>query len=403
MAATIRAEGVWKQFQLRKDRADSVGQLLVRMIPGRSRPKSEQFWALQDISFHITQGQSLGVIGNNGSGKSTLLKLLTRTMQPTRGEIDLRGRLSALIELGAGFHPDFSGRENIILNASILGIGRRQIEKSLDAIIDFAAIRPFIDVPVKYYSSGMHARLGFAVAIHVDPQILIVDEVLAVGDEAFQQKCMDRIFRMKRDGVSIFLVSHDLGSIERLMDEAIWIHQGVMREKGVPRDVVHAYRTFLGEAAAQAAAAQAQAHAQDEALREQISVGEVTVRVPGAVGQREPAPGDPIELTITLENETGFEVEGYLSVSLRRPDGLEIAEISSLKDGVPLHFSPGSSRVSLSTKELRLASGSYEIDVTAFGENGRRLSELRGAGAFRVQAVERTTGVIFVPHDWHVD
>ena len=395
MAASVRAESVWKQFQLRKDRADSVGQLLVQMIPGRKRPKAEHFWALQDVSFEVKQGRSLGVIGNNGSGKSTLLKLLTRTMQPTQGTVDLRGRMSALIELGAGFHPDFTGRENIVLNASILGIGRREIEKSMDSIIEFAAIRPFIDVPVKYYSSGMHARLGFAVAINVAPDILIVDEVLAVGDEAFQQKCMDRIFEMKRSGISILLVSHDLGSIERLMDEAIWIDKGVVRSQGHPREVIHAYRTFLGAASAPDTSA-AQVLVQPQG----IYVVSAEVRVPDAHGARDPAPGDPLEIAFHLANETAAIVDGYLSVSIRRPDGLEIAEISGLRDGRVLSLGAGSSSVVLSTRDLRLASGSYEIDAAIFNVQGKRVSEAKAIAAFRVQGTERTSGVILVPHDW---
>lgn len=241
----IRAEHVWKQFLLRRDRADSVGQLLARMIPGRPRPRPEPFWALQDVSFEVGEGKGLGVIGSNGSGKSTLLKLLTRTMQPTRGRFESRGKISALIELGAGFHPDFTGRENIVLNTSIFGIRRRETERRMDDIIDFAEIRPFIDTPVKYYSSGMQARLGFAVAIHVDSDILVIDEILAVGDIAFQQKCMERILQMKRSGVSIILVSHDLASVQRLMDQAIWIERGEVRAAGDPADVVEAYRASL--------------------------------------------------------------------------------------------------------------------------------------------------------------
>ena len=243
----IRAEHVWKQFLLRRDRADSVGQLLVRMIPGRSRPRSEPFWALRDISFEVPEGKSLGVIGSNGSGKSTLLKMLTRTMQPTHGRFETHGKISALIELGAGFHPDFTGRENIVLNASIFGIRRRETERRMDDIIDFAEIRPFIDTPVKYYSSGMQARLGFAVAIHVDSEILVIDEILAVGDQSFQQKCTERILQMKRNGVCIILVSHNLPAVEQLMDQGIWIERGVMRAAGSPRDVVNAYRTGLAD------------------------------------------------------------------------------------------------------------------------------------------------------------
>ncbi len=240
--ASIRVEGVWKRFTLRKDRPDSMGQLMVQMLPWHTRPKPTPFWALQDVSFSVGPGESIGIVGDNGSGKSTLLKILTRTMLPTRGSVSVRGKVSSLIELGAGFHPDFSGRENIVLNASILGIDRRTIMKRMDEIIDFAGISEFADTPVKYYSTGMHARLGFAVAIHVSPEILIVDEVLAVGDEAFQRRCDERITGMRESGVSFVLVSHNLGSVERLTDKAVWLSHGVVRAAGHPAEVIAAYR-----------------------------------------------------------------------------------------------------------------------------------------------------------------
>ncbi len=242
--AIIEVQNVSKRFVLRRDRADSIGQLLFRMLPavGQKRPKSEPFWALRDVTFVVPRGRSLGIVGNNGSGKSTLLKILTRTMRPTTGSVEVRGRVSALIELGAGFHPDFTGRENIYLNASILGFTRREIESRIPEIIEFAELETFIDTPVKYYSSGMQARLGFSVATAVSPEILIVDEVLAVGDEGFQKKCMDKILAMKQSGVSILLVSHALPAIEALMDDAIWLDHGVVRAYGKPEEVVREYR-----------------------------------------------------------------------------------------------------------------------------------------------------------------
>lgn len=395
MAAHVLAENVAKQFQLRRDRADSVGRLLLQMIPRRTRSKPELFWAVKDVSFEIKQGRSLGIVGNNGSGKSTLLKLLTRTMQPTEGRIEMSGRMSALIELGAGFHPDFTGRENIVLNASILGIRRREIEKSIEEIIDFAEIRPFIDVPVKYYSSGMHARLGFSVAVNVQPQLLIVDEVLAVGDEAFQQKCMDRIFAMKRTGTSIILVSHDLASIEHLMDDALWIDGGLVRGRGNPRDVIHSYRSFLGETTARDGMARQDKDTSEAAF----ALEEVTVRGQDSHEQTI-APGDPASIHVRLTNATVQKTQGYVGISIRRPDGLEVAEISGLRDRQLIIMQPGSTDVEVRTSELRLASGQYEVDVTIFDDQGRRLTNVRSAGTFRVQAQDRTSGVILVPHEW---
>jgi len=238
----VRVDRVSKRFTLRRHRPDSVGQLLLRMLPGRWAPEPEPFWALRDVSFEVEEGRSLGVIGPNGAGKSTLLKILTRTMLPTSGTVEIHGRVSALIELGAGFHPDFTGRENVLLNASILGIPRREILRKMDDIIEFSGIAPFIDTPVKYYSSGMQARLGFSVAIHVEPDILIVDEVLAVGDQAFAAQCMERIRAMQQQGVSIILVTHDLDTVEAIVHEAIWLDHGKVCARGAPREVVARYR-----------------------------------------------------------------------------------------------------------------------------------------------------------------
>lgn len=399
--AWIRAEGVWKRFLLRKDRADSVGQLLMQMIPGRSRPKPEPFWALQNVSFEMPDGESLGIMGRNGSGKSTLLKLLTRTMRPTLGKIDSSGKISALIELGVGFHPDFTGRENVVLSASILGIRRREIERRMDDVIDFAGIRPFIDTPVKYYSSGMHARLGFAVAIHVEPEILVVDEVLAVGDEPFQQKCLDRILQMKQDGVGILLVSHDLGAIDRLMDRAIWIEEGVIRANGNPRDVVRAYR---------ASHAVSPGHDTHPRLAgHDLMPGDSPVQLVDAYvvsgGKRTAivSSGKSVDFVLELDSQMPTPLRGALTLSLRRPDGLQVAEVSSARDGVPLEFPPGRCRVIVSTPELRLVAGAYEVDATFVSDDGRRLAEWRPALRFHVHSQSGEAGIIMVPHRWHFE
>ncbi|OAT86070.1 ABC transporter ATP-binding protein [Desulfotomaculum copahuensis] len=243
----IDVENVWKKFRLRQQRVHSISKFLHEMLERRavSGPAAD-FWALKDVSFHLDAGDSLGVIGVNGSGKSTLLKLLNGIMRPTRGRVSVRGRRSALIELGAGFHPDFSGRENVYLNGMILGLDKAQIRRKFDEIVSFAELEQFIDIPVKYYSSGMYARLGFAVATAVDPEILIVDEILAVGDLAFQQKCMDRIKKMQAQGVSIVLVSHGLNDIGQICRQALWLHKGAPMRFGQTGAVLDAYLEHLG-------------------------------------------------------------------------------------------------------------------------------------------------------------
>lgn len=241
----IEVTDVWKKFRLRQDRADGFAKLFVNIFnAARKDHRDKDFWALREINFSVEDNTSFGIIGINGSGKSTILKLLTGTMKPTRGNIRVKGRKSSLIELGAGFHPDFSGRENVYLNGMILGLSKNDIRRKFDDIVAFAELEEFIDVPVKYYSSGMHARLGFSVATAVDPEVLIIDEVLAVGDLNFREKCMNRITDMQKKGVSVVLVSHGMADVERVCDKAMWIHHGRIMGYGEAKKVAADYKEF---------------------------------------------------------------------------------------------------------------------------------------------------------------
>ncbi|MEM3486340.1 MAG: ABC transporter ATP-binding protein [Candidatus Methanomethyliaceae archaeon] len=241
----IEVNDVWKKFRLRHDRADGVAKLFNKFVAERKKIfESRDFWALSEISFSVERNSSLGIVGVNGSGKSTMLKLLTGTLRPTKGEITVRGKKSSLIELGAGFHPDFSGRDNVYLNGLILGLSKKDISKRFEEIVAFAELEKFIDVPVKYYSSGMHARLAFSVATAVEPEILIIDEVLAVGDAGFKEKCLNRIADMQRKGVTVVLVSHTMGDIEKVCTKAIWIHQGRAMCYGDVKTVLAQYQAY---------------------------------------------------------------------------------------------------------------------------------------------------------------
>ena len=233
----IEAVSLSKRFQLAPERRTSMKERFVR---GRA-PAPRTFWALRDVSFSVPKGSSLGIIGQNGSGKSTALKVLTGIYRPTSGTVHVNGSVSALLEVGAGFHGELTGRENIRLNATILGFTNRQIDGLMDQIIEFADIGEHIDSPLKHYSSGMHVRLGFAVAVMVRPEILIVDEVIAVGDEEFQRKCYDYLFGLRRGGTSLIVVSHGLGQINDLCDEALWLEHGELQEIGPSRSVTSAY------------------------------------------------------------------------------------------------------------------------------------------------------------------
>src|SRR5215813_6384357 len=233
----------------------------------RDLQPSETFPALTDVSFSVPKGSTYGVIGRNGSGKSTALKLVAGITKPTSGTVRVAGRISALIELGAGFHPEISGRENVFINGIMLGLSKREIEQRFDEIVDFAELREFIDAPVKTYSSGMYMRLGFAVAIHVNPDVLLVDEVLAVGDEGFTHKCLDKFAEFRRRGKTILLVTHSLNLVERFCDEALWLDQGRAMVHGDPLRVVGAYLTKVEEGEEQMLA-ETTAKAVEEARRD---------------------------------------------------------------------------------------------------------------------------------------
>src|SRR6266550_938525 len=213
----------------------------------RDLQPNEAFLALKDVSFTVPRGTTVGVIGRNGSGKSTALKLVAGITKPTSGTVRVEGRISALIELGAGFHPEISGRENVFINGIMLGLTKREIQERFDEIVDFAELREFIDAPVKTYSSGMYMRLGFAVAIHVDPDVLLIDEVLAVGDEGFTHKCLDKLSEFRRRNKTILLVTHSLNLVERFCDEAVWLDAGKLQTQGDPKRVVGAYLAKVEE------------------------------------------------------------------------------------------------------------------------------------------------------------
>ena len=227
-----------KKFRLYHERNLSLKSAVMR---GRTS-RHDEFWALRNVSFEVEAGKTHGIIGSNGSGKSTLLKCLAKIYWPTSGSITYNGKMASLLEVGSGFHHELSGRENIFLNGSILGMSRKEIESKLDLIIDFSGVERFIDQPVKNYSSGMYVRLGFSVAIHVQPDILVVDEVLSVGDEAFQRKSFDKFLDLKREGKTIIMVSHLLDTVTQVCDQVSWIEKGVLRESGDALKVVDAYR-----------------------------------------------------------------------------------------------------------------------------------------------------------------
>lgn len=244
----IALRGVTKQFRLRAGRGQwTLKSAVVDLFRRRRLRSADHFEALHGIDLTVMRGQSVGIIGENGSGKSTLLKIIAKIYRPDAGTVHVEGRLAALIELGAGFHPEFTGRENIIISGMLLGLSRREVLQRVDDIMAFADIGDFIEQPARTYSSGMFMRLGFAVAVHLDPDVLLIDEALAVGDEAFAKKCGDRLADFRRRGKTIVLVSHDLSAVKRWCDEAVWLSGGVVRAVGSPSTVIEAYHGALAQ------------------------------------------------------------------------------------------------------------------------------------------------------------
>ena len=237
MPAAISFQRVSKRFRIYHQRHENLKEAVLR----RRRGVYEEFYALRDVSFAVEPGSTVGIIGSNGSGKSTALKLVARILHPNGGEVSVDGRVSALLELGTGFHPDYTGRENIFLNGALLGLRRELIRRRLDDIVAFSGMERFIDNPVKTYSSGMYMRLGFAIAVNVDPDVLLVDEVLAVGDADFAQKCYERINRFRTEGKTILLVSHDLAAVRRFCDRTLWIDRGTICADGNANEVTARY------------------------------------------------------------------------------------------------------------------------------------------------------------------
>jgi len=251
VASAIQFSNVSKNFVMHRERARSFQELLINAFR-RSRSQADIFWVLKNVSFNVEPGDTLGIIGPNGAGKSTILKLIARILEPTSGDIRVNGRISALLELGAGFHPDLTGRENVYLNGAIFGLSQQEIKRKFDAIVSFAELERFIDVPVKYYSSGMYVRLGFSVAVHTEPEILLIDEVLAVGDVAFQQKCLDQIDSLYRQGATILLVSHSPDAVRMTCKRALWLNNAGASVIGEVNEVIGAYLAHVQQRTDQA-------------------------------------------------------------------------------------------------------------------------------------------------------
>jgi ABC-type polysaccharide/polyol phosphate transport system ATPase subunit len=426
-AAAIQLDHVTKIYRRYSGRqfATLKSAILQRSLMRELQPK-EILHALTDVSFQVPKGSTFGVVGRNGSGKSTALKLVAGITKPTSGTVSVDGRISALIELGAGFHPEISGRENIFINGIMLGLTKREIEQRFDAIVDFAEMREFIEAPVKTYSSGMYMRLGFAVAIHVDPDVLLVDEVLAVGDEGFTHKCYDKFAEFKRRGKTILLVTHSLGLVERFCDEAVWLDHGRKTGQGDPKRVIDEYRVdvekeeaaFLATSDAQALQAATPHVVQTdrpvdagEAGANMFQVAEgrwgsggveiSNVHIVDAKGQPSQLfhSGDPA--TIRFEVTAAKPVEDFVfGIGIFSAEGVCVYGTNTFIEKFAPKTLTGKATVGFSIAALELVEGTYKFDVAVHRKDGAPYDYHRLLYTFRVKSPVTDVGLYRPHHSW---
>jgi ABC-type polysaccharide/polyol phosphate transport system ATPase subunit len=348
-AGEVSGRGIGRLFKIRLSQSRSLKEAILR----RELPRSRDLWALRDVDLDIEPGEAFGIVGRNGSGKSTLLKLIAGIFAPTSGELAVGGRVGSLIEIGAGFHPDFTGVENVYLNAAIYGLKRGYVDEHLDEIIEFAELEQFKDAPVRTYSSGMYMRLGFSVAMHIQPDLLLLDEVLAVGDEAFQHKCFARIADYQRGGGTIVFVSHDAGSVERVCDRAIMLEHGRVLEEGPAGEVVRAYHRRLVTGPAKAAAAR------NGGGTGGCRVHEVKAVAGDGSARDRFTEGEPMALEVWLYSEHEI-VDTSVTVGIRDADGRPVG--SQTLDGVLLR-PERLERLRLNFPGLPMREGRFFVDV----------------------------------------
>ena len=359
MTASISVQGVSKRFKIFHERNQSLKAIVLHR--GR-REQFEEFWALRDVSFEVYQGESFALIGHNGSGKSTSLKCIAGILEPDKGRIEVRGKISALLELGAGFHPELSGRENIFLNGAILGVTQRELRRRFDGIVAFSGLEQFIDHPVKNYSSGMYARLGFSVMINVDPDVLLIDEVLAVGDEQFQRKCMEKIHELRSGGRTVMIVSHGLGLLRNMCDRAAWIDHGVVAKIGPVNDVVDAYLEATGQAMQSEGQSKAADPGRSGTGEFKIERIEILDKTGGPVGQVRT--GDAAVLRLWWVAEPGLSGV-RVAATIMRVDGIVVSGTSVTLGDIGVETIRGEGHFEYAIDKLALMAGSYIVGVTA--------------------------------------
>ncbi len=406
-ASAIEIEGLWKRFYKGGNEGLlwlTLSKALRRVLSGEAG-RADTFWALQDIDLKVRRGEAVGIIGPNGAGKSTMLKILSRVLRPTRGRVKVNGRLSGLIEVGAGFHGDLSGRENVYINGSILGMSRREIRDKFDRIVEFAGVGDFLDMPVKRYSSGMYVRLGFSVAAHMEPDVLLVDEVLSVGDVQFKARCMEAMRGFLRRGTSILFVSHNLASIKRFCDRVVLLDHGRIRLIGTPDEAIAEYSKLVSDLE----------DANPTGVENSHIGGRVETRGPAAItavrildetGQpvRTLVSGRPVRIELDYRIDPATEiVDPNFAISVHMFGAGLFYQFESLRDGLRLGACTGSGTVAVELPRLSLGEGVYQIGVALADKKGLPEHDWHDR-AYRINVVAdgRTDGPVYQPRTWQV-
>ncbi len=371
----VKVENVSKRFKLRSE--NSLKESLVNFFTGKKN--SHIFDALTDINLSVPAGTTLGLIGHNGSGKSTLLKIIGGILEPSRGKVEKRGSLAALLELGAGFHPDLTGRENVYLNAAILGLTKTQVDQKFDDILEFSGIGDFIDTQVKFYSSGMYVRIAFAVAVNVDPDILLVDEVLAVGDELFQQKCMDKIREFQRDGRTIIIVSHSAEQVLSLCDSVMLLERGVSTYYGEPREGIRRLRKSLAE------------RESGQTLEDNppVLIENLSVRAMSSSGRQKVTFSSDSSFVLEADYRLSEKFDGDLRMEMRLigESGSAFVCSDSAHDSMRLPSQEGHCTVGFSIQDAsKLPVGVYSVEVKIIDADSKVLGERRATDCFSLTA-----------------
>lgn len=383
----ITVQGVSKIFKLTDNPAASLKERAIKF----GRTKHRTFTALEPLDLTVATGETLGILGHNGSGKSTLLRCISGVIKPTTGEIRLRGRLAALLELGSGFHPDLSGRENVFINAAFLGISRKEITRRFDDIVDFSELHEFIDEPVKHYSSGMYVRLGFAVAINLEPDVLIIDEVLAVGDELFQRKCLDRVSSLQREGCTIVVVTHSAETVRRVCQRAIVLHHGKLVADDEPGEAIRIFREHLHGKLVDADVENSDQRGDSNAS---LKITRVKINRPNSDGRSALHPGEPLHIAVDYESELDVS-HPIFTIEISTVDGQVVHAIDLNEAGYQMAALNRSGTINIRIPSVPLLDGTYALSFSLSDRDRPDTIAWRdGEDSFAVTSKTKSRGVV---------